>query len=245
MNDFFEKKREWSKYKDFILNYYLEPYIPKVNTLKKPILIIDCFAGRGRFDDGQPGSPLIIAPTIRRWREKGVPIRGLFIEADPANYPRLVESLEGYADLGETRFGTFEEHLPKIAEQARQNTVFLYVDPYNVRSLTFEGMKAVYDQIRMSSSSVEVLLNFNAATFMRWALAALQRHQDIPAETTDEPLDQLEDASGGPVELATLDAIAGGRYWRTISLDNALDFTQKLDRFTEEYMGACARRSPT
>ena len=90
-----------------------------------------------------------------------------------------------------------------------------------------------------------MLLNFNSATFMRWALAALQRHQDIPAETTEEPLDQLEDASGGPVELATLDAIAGGRYWRTISLDNALDFTQKLDRFTEEYMGRCARRSPT
>ena len=33
MNDFFERKREWSKYKDFILGYYLEPYIPKVNKL--------------------------------------------------------------------------------------------------------------------------------------------------------------------------------------------------------------------
>ena len=63
-------------------------------------------------------------------------------------------------------------------------------------------MKAVYDQIRTSSSSVEVLLNRNAGTFMRWALAALQRHQEIPVETADELLDQLEDASGEPVELA-------------------------------------------
>ena len=49
-----KKKTGVVEYKDFILNYYLEPYIPKVNTLKKPILIIDCFAGRGSFDDGQP-----------------------------------------------------------------------------------------------------------------------------------------------------------------------------------------------
>ena len=52
MSDFFDAKRDWSRYKDFILGYYLEPYIPKVNTLGKPILVVDCFAGRGEFGDG-------------------------------------------------------------------------------------------------------------------------------------------------------------------------------------------------
>jgi three-Cys-motif partner protein len=210
MGDFFGKKRDWSRYKDFILGYYLEPYVPKVNTLRRPILVVDCFAGRGEFGDGQPGSPVIIASAIEKWRAKGVPIRGLFIEADPENHRHLAEVLGRFGEHAEARPGTFDEHLPEIARLARQNTVFLYVDPYNVRGLVFDRMKAVYDQIRTSSSSVEVLLNFNSATFMRWALAALQRHQDIPAETDDEPLDQLEDASCGQVELATLDAIAGG-----------------------------------
>jgi three-Cys-motif partner protein len=237
MGDFFEKKRDWSKYKDFILGYYLEPYVPKVNTLKKPILVLDCFAGRGEFKDGQPGSPLIIATTVKKWRAKGVPIRGIFIEADPENYAHLHGVMREHKEYADVRIGSFDDHLPEIARQARQNTVFLYVDPYNVRGLTFERMKAVYDQIRTSSSSVEVLLNFNAATFMRWALAALQRYKDIPVETVDEPLDQLEDASGGPVELATLDAIAGGDYWRPIALNSALDFPQKLDRLTADYMG--------
>ena len=237
MCDFFAKKRDWSKYKDFILGYYLEPYIPKVNTLKRPILVVDCFAGRGEFGDGQPGSPVIIASAIEKWRAKGVPIRGLFIEADTDNHRQLAAVLARYGDHAEPMFGTFDEHLPEIARLARQNTVFLYVDPYSVRGLIFERMKAVYDRIRTSSSSVEVLLNFNSATFMRWALAALRRHQDIPAETADEPLDQLEDSSGGPVELATLDGIAGGDYWRAIALDPSLDFPQKLDRLTSEYMG--------
>jgi three-Cys-motif partner protein len=237
VDDFFGKKRDWSRYKDFILAYYLEPYIPKVNTLKRPILIVDCFAGRGEFGDGQPGSPVLIASAIEKWRAKGVPIRGLFIEADPDNHRHLSELLGKYGDQAETRLGTFDEQLPEIARLARHNTVFLYVDPYTVRGLVFDRMKAVYDKIRTSSSSVEVLLNFNSATFMRWALAALQRHQDIPAETAAEPLDQLEDASAGPVELATLDAIAGGDYWRAIALDPDLDFPRKLGRLTSEYMG--------
>ena len=97
MNDFFGKKRDWSRYKDFILGYYLEPYIPKVNTLKRPILVVDCFAGRGEFGDGQPGSPVIIASTVKKWRAKGVPIRGLFIEADPDNYRHLAEVSRGTA----------------------------------------------------------------------------------------------------------------------------------------------------
>ena len=96
-------------------------------------------------------------------------------------------------------------------------------------------MKAVYDQIRKSSSSVEVLLNFNSATFMRWALAALRRHQGIPVATEDEALDQIEDQPSEPVELIQLDAIAGGDYWKAIALEPALDFPQKLDRFTRKY----------
>jgi three-Cys-motif partner protein len=236
MGDFFDKKRDWSRHKDFILGYYLDPYIPKVNTLRRPILVVDCFAGRGEFRDGQPGSPIIIASAIEKWRAKGVPIHGLFIEADPGNYRHLAALLGKYGNLAETWLGSFDEHLPEIARLARHHTVFLYVDPYSVRGLDFVRMKAVYDQIRTSSSSVEVLLNFNSATFMRWALAALQRHQDIPAEMADEPLDQLEDASGGPVELATLDAIVGGDYWRAIALDPTLDFPQKLNRLTSEYM---------
>ena len=82
IHDFFKAKRPWSKYKDFILGYYVEPYIAKVATLKKPILIVDCFAGCGQFGDGQPGSPLIIASIVKKWYDKGYQVRGEFIEAD-------------------------------------------------------------------------------------------------------------------------------------------------------------------
>ena len=64
--DFFKRKRDWSKYKDLILDYYLGPYLQIVKQIRKPILVVDCFAGPGRFDDGQSGSPLIIAKHLQK-----------------------------------------------------------------------------------------------------------------------------------------------------------------------------------
>jgi three-Cys-motif partner protein len=238
-HDFFKTKRSWSKYKDFILGYYLEPYIPKVATLKKPILVVDCFAGCGRFGDGEPGSPLIIAPIIKKWKDKGVNISGEFIEADPENFQCLSESLKPFSEVATPRLGSFEERLPDLAAKARQNTVFLYVDPYTVKGLIFARMKDVYDQIRKASASVEVLLNLNVATFMRWALAALKakRKADETAEDIDsDEVDYQADDPTESVELATLDGIAGGDYWRKIATDSQSSFPQKLQHFTESYL---------
>jgi three-Cys-motif partner protein len=63
--DFFKKKKGWSFLKDEIFKYYLTPYIAKIMTAKRPLYIIDCFAGQGRFNDGNIGSPVIIANKIR------------------------------------------------------------------------------------------------------------------------------------------------------------------------------------
>ena len=58
--DFFKAKKPWSILKDQILDYYLAPYIAKILKTGKPLIIIDCFAGKGRFDDDEIGSPIII-----------------------------------------------------------------------------------------------------------------------------------------------------------------------------------------
>jgi len=235
IDDFFKSKRTWSKYKDFILGYYLEPYIPKVARLKRPILIVDCFAGCGRFDDGEPGSPLIIAPIIKKWRDKGVNVRGEFIEALPGNFQRLKDALFDSSDFATALFGNFEDHLDELAEKAKQNTVFLYVDPYTVKGLVFERMNSVYEQIRKSSASVELLLNLNVATFMRWALAAFKRHDQLPEEATNSDADYQADDPMESIEMSTLDAIAGGDYWRPIAGDATRSFLEKIGAFTTEY----------
>ncbi len=233
--DFFRAKRPWSKYKDSILEYYLEPYIPKVAKLGKPVLIVDCFAGCGQFEDGEPGSPLIVASTIERWRKKGMNVAGEFIEADKDNFRTLESSLESYEGFVHPRLGRFEDHIGEFAIRASRETIFLYVDPYTVKGLVFDRMKQVYDQIERADASVEVLLNFNVATFMRWALAALRRVEELPDDATNDDSDYQADDPNEQVEIATLNGIAGGEYWRSIASDGALSFAKKLDDFTEVY----------
>lgn len=158
IDDFFRAKRRWSQYKDLILEYYLEPYIPKVHKLRRPILIVDCFAGPGKFEDRKPGLPLIICAAIKKWRAKGVDVRGIFIENKQEHFRNLKYLLQVYSDFAQPRLGSFETRLPELAELASRNTVFLYIDPYTVKSLLFGPMQRVYQQIQYVGASVEVLI---------------------------------------------------------------------------------------
>ncbi|MDZ4820218.1 MAG: three-Cys-motif partner protein TcmP [Planctomycetota bacterium] len=230
--DFFQLKRDWSRYKDLILEYYLKPYIAKVAKLGKPILIVDCFAGCGQFGDGKPGSPIIIAKAIQKWRATGTAISAEFIEADRHNYELLQSNLEPFGNVGQIRNGRFEDVVQELATRAQSETLFLYIDPYTVKGLDFAKMQAVYDQIRKSGASVEVLMNFNVATFMRWALAAQKRHFGEGEDFGDA--DYQADDPNERVEIATLNSIAGGDYWQEIA-QNGLTFAQQLRQFATCY----------
>lgn len=229
---FFSAKRPWSRYKDYLLRSYLDPYIPKVNRLGKPILIVDCFAGRGLFEDGSPGSPLIIAEAVRRWRSQNMPVTARCTEADPENFALLRNALAFHQEYVHATCGSFEETLPLLEQEAKQNTVFLYVDPYTVKGLRFDRMKRVYDQIWASSSSVEALMNFNVAIFMRWALAAVKRWEELPEK---DAFESMADDPDERVERDELSGIAGGDYWIKIAEDATLDFNEKLRHFLDEY----------
>ena len=58
-NDFFVEKKAWSVVKDELLGCYFMPYVSKILHTYRPLVYVDCFAGKGKFDDGNPGSPLI------------------------------------------------------------------------------------------------------------------------------------------------------------------------------------------
>ena len=63
--NFFAKKRAWSLVKDELLRCYLAPYLNKIYVTRKPLLYVDCFAGKGKFDDGKEGSPLVAISCVR------------------------------------------------------------------------------------------------------------------------------------------------------------------------------------
>jgi len=233
---FFKEKRPWSKYKDFILDYYLTPYIAKVKMLKRPILIIDCCAGPGKFEDGAEGSPVIGAKHIIEGRQKGIDIKGVFLEKKKKYFTTLENLMKPYSDYIKVQQTDFTGYLTKIAKMAQSHTVFLYVDPYGIKELPFEELAKIYEQINKSGASVEVLMNFNSAGFVRCGLVALKMESTLAdSELTDDFYDDpITDIQG--MTPQQMDEIAGGDYWKDVVVDSNLSFAEKEQKITTFYM---------
>lgn len=233
-DNFFEQKRPWSKYKDFILDYYLTPYIAKVQYLRRPILIVDCCAGPGRFEDETEGSPLIIAKHLEKWKEKGVRVKGIFLEENAKYFKQLENELDRYSDFAEPIQRDYTTYLGKIARMAKSHTVFLYVDPYGIKALPFTELAKIYGLIGKQGASIEVLMNFNSPALVRCGLAALKKEMQLDPEYTDEFFEEPVSEFYGLIP-EQVDSIAGGDYWRKILSDDSLDFIEQEKWITAYY----------
>lgn len=229
--DFFKEKKDWSLIKDKILDYYLVPYIAKIVRTGKPLVIFDCFAGKGKFDNGENGSPLIIAEHIKSTLQKKASlsnkIKGKFIEKK--YYNDLKTNLGGYSNT-EVLEGKFEENLHKILSVDSHSSVFLYIDPYGIKSLNLNNLKQINDK---KFFSLEMLMNFNSAGFLREGcrllkLEGLFRDEELTDYESDEDVNTI----------GLMDSIAGGTYWQDILNDyykGKFDIYQAEDKFISEY----------
>lgn len=229
--DFFSEKKPWSVLKDEILDYYLVPYIAKIRWTGKPLYIFDCFAGKGKFDNGMNGSPIIIAEHIKGNIQKNPSLhsklKGVFIEKKYSDELKI--NLSGYSST-EVLPGTFEDNLKKILSLDKNSSIFLYVDPYGIKSLNLNNFNLVKER---QFSSFELLMNFNTAGFLREGCRLL-KDTELPSD--DELTDYESDEDINTVER--MDSIAGGTYWQEIVekyYDKTIDIYQAEDAFISEY----------
>jgi three-Cys-motif partner protein len=229
--DFFKEKKAWSVLKDEILDYYLVPYIAKILRTGKPLYIFDCFAGKGKFDNGINGSPIIIAEHIKEYIQRnqvlGGKLKGTFIEKKYS--AELSKNLSDYPNT-EVLSGTFEDNLKTILSLDKNSSIFLYVDPYGIKSLNLNNFNRVKER---HFSSLELLMNFNSAGFLREGCRLL-KYTELPSD--DELTDYESDEDINTIDL--MDSIAGGTYWKEIVkkyYDNTIDIYQAEAEFISEY----------
>ncbi|MHC4556400.1 MAG: three-Cys-motif partner protein TcmP [Planctomycetota bacterium] len=234
---FFDEKRHWSKRKDKILECYLPPYLSKIATQGHPVLIVDAFAGPGKFGDGEPGSPLIICQNVKKALSRGlsVPVSALCIEDDRELFS-LLSRLIGKFPFAEARHGKFGDYIQQIQEKAKDHSVFLYVDPFTVEGLDWARMDCVYQHLSISHMSIEILMNFNARSFVRRGLAALKLA--IPESNPEiEDTEEIDAPLVTPPSIERLNRVAGGDWWQNI-LDSSSSFPEKVQNMTN---GVCER----
>lgn len=238
-DDFFKEKKPWSEVKDELLGCYLKPYIQKVLWTGKPIVYIDCFAGKGVFDDGTPGSPLIALETIKQCvshtQAQNCNINPYFIDLNYAS--DLKVNLAPYNVPDKNIIGgKYEDKLKGILLENEGSNIFLYIDPYGIKDLDCY----LFDELALSKkfNSVELLINLNSYGIIRECCRVLGVH--FGDETLLEGLVEYEttklDKNESSVKL--LNKIAGGEYWKDIILRknrHEIDTKEAEKLFAEQY----------
>ena len=204
--EFFAKKKNWSKYKDDLLGSYILPYFTKIMSTGIPIVYIDGFAGKGKFDDGSAGSPLLVKEKIYQAKSissfKNTPIDAYFVEYGHADCLR--------ANLSDSTMkviqGDYRIEVPKILRNNYRKNIFLYVDPFGVKYLDF-GIFSGLDPSKYKS--VELLLNFNSFGFLREGCRLLK----IEMEKVDEEIPDFSiEGNDFKNDIANMNRIANGDY---------------------------------
>jgi hypothetical protein len=217
----------------------LPPYLAKIATQTAPILIVDAFAGPGKFGDGELGSPLIICQSIQAALFKGlsVPVSAMCIEFEEELFQELSKSIQPFP-FATAKYGEFGDYIKDIEEKARTHSIFLYVDPWTVEGLDWNRMDGVFQHLSVSNMSIEILLNFNAPSFVRRGLAALK----LMVPESDPEIEDGEEIDAPivtPPSIDGLNTVVGGDWWQPILMSSAT-FPHKVELLTN---GLCARLS--
>lgn len=198
---FFGSKRAAAVLKHAILSGYVVPFASKTGSasIGNRVVIVDGYAGAGRYDDGSPGSPSLIAAAARKLR--GRTLECLFVEKDRGTYERLCDVLreeDGGQVEWEAWHGTVQEHLADLLRRADGVPLFLFLDPFGL-GLPFDVLVEIFAGRPRGqyAPATEVLFRFdaNAIRRIRGALHA----DDYPARAK---------------QLEALDRAAGGTWWR-------------------------------
>jgi len=217
---FFADKRPWSKIKDRVLGSYMPPYLRKVQKLGQRILLIDCFAGPGKFYDGSPGSPLIMCQkAVQHAKNKCLCI---FVNKKTHVHRILTETIRGFIEknIAVTINADSKGLLEEIAKIGGTSSIFIYLDPFGLKGCSFEHLALLLS--RGSHVSTEVLINLNMPAFHRLAASkyASKEGEDDPLVFSWHKI---------------LDEVFGGNYWRDVVTSHSLSAAEKEVQIIDLY----------
>ncbi len=219
---FFKGKRPWSKIKDRILGQYMPPYLAKVATIEKPIILIDAFAGPGKFEDGSSGSPLIICQAAEQRVQDSY--RAIFVNSEKVHHEKLSHVLSRFIQQQKVILihGTADALLAEVRDVLGDHTVFLYLDPFGLKGCEFSVIEPSLRRDR--AYSTEIVVNLSIPTMHR-----LATRKAVAAGRADDPRIRAFHER--------LTKVLGGDYWKEILWDDSKEPEAKADEVMAVYRG--------
>jgi three-Cys-motif partner protein len=225
---FFQRPKSWSLIKYKILDKYLSAYLPKVNQqYHSAAIIADLFAGRGKFEDGTEGSPIIIAKHARTYRQRlGYNNRVVLSELQDEDRKQLICNMQEYID------GNIAKVIPGDAANvggyllkdiSPGAPLFMFLDPFGIKGLSMKLLFQVFQ--RAKTECTELLINFNHRAIPR--LAGICRN----LQSTDPSIRKQAET----IKEIVNDSM-GGDWWLEILQSNSIPDDVKAKMIQAKYL---------
>lgn len=162
-----------------LLQAYLKRWIPilarRADAMRKPVvrlMLVDAFAGRGRYEGGQPGSPLVMAQLANEvvtylagtTVKATVEVDCAYIEPDEGNFSALASEITAaqakahpHVILRDPIKSTFAAGIgPLLSDAQRLDApIFVFIDPYGFGDIPLKTIAQI-----LALPQAEVLITY-------------------------------------------------------------------------------------
>ena len=168
-NEFFGKFNDSTKAKLGIYKAYITKYLKVLSkaykqswNTKNSVYIADLFAGPGRDELGNPGSPLILLDYLSQTYLDGLQVKICFNEMNPENCQKLNQIVSGHKAPKQSwvevnvQNQDYSELLPKIIAKHKNHNYFkrfFFIDPFGYKGIHLDDIKAI-----LNDGNTELLL---------------------------------------------------------------------------------------
>lgn len=164
---FFQSISAESEIKLRIYQTYLEPWSRKVALLSRRIWVVDGFAGRGKYENGAPGSPAVALALSEVLAAAKSPVRlqCVFAETRQSNVQRLRE-LAGRYPSASSMFirESFWDQIENVIRIVGREPALLFVDPFGLLAIDFERLVQLINGLH---GPVDLVVNFRSTAAPR------------------------------------------------------------------------------
>ena len=193
-SDFFGERSSQAVLKHGVLTRYAHYFAGRAGKATGGhVAFIDGYAGAGRYDDGSPGSPLLLASEATRAKAFGRDVKLSFVEPDPQYRQRLQQSLVDVGIQPDSLLSSpFDEALDSLLNRYANHALLIFIDPFG---LAIKRTKLLQIIERSSSHQpIDVLYHFSLSAVARMVRAGVTETDTSPhnARLLDEALGAVD-----------------------------------------------------
>lgn len=187
--EFFSDLKEWSVRKLGIIKKYTDGFSKILGSRYKEIYYVDGFAGRGVYDNGEKGSPVLAAEASQAFQQSNKPftLRCINVEKDQDNFLNLSTETKRFGSLVKNFEGSFDDNIDTILSQISGNPAVFFIDDFGVKGTDWESVEKVIAR----KDSTDIWIRFDHRTVRR-----LSGFYYSEAKEADSKLNTLQNLFG-------------------------------------------------